>query len=879
MGTFTQDLKYGLRMLARNKSFTLVATLALALGIGANTAVFSVVNAVLLRPLPYRDPQRLVWITQEIKILNAQIVGGADYLNWHDYAKAFDGIAAFAGLDNYTLTGRGELEQVHASEITAGFLPVLGVQPALGRSIQPDEDHPNANPVAVLTYGFWRSHFAAERNVLGQAIALNGQNYTIVGVAPRNFRYPVPGKLDVMIPLALDPVQERAGGRMRIVDVIGRVKAGVTLAQAQQDLATVQRHLPTLGESPGGPAPAGPSQPPAGPPGPASPSGPGTFNQRVAPPGGLAPHPAAAGGHPGGPGGTTMMVQISPGPGGKGGPPQMQVKLIPLQQHLVGDVKPALLILLGTVAFVLLIACTNVANLLLARATARGREIGVRVALGAARGRLARQLLTESLLLSLAGGVVGLLMAYGGICLIESLIPTTISGDVFHQVDINIDPWVLGFTLLISVVAGMLFGVFPALAATRTNVGETLKESGQAVGVGMRRSRLREALVITEVALALVPLIGAGLLIRSFYRLTAVDPGFQPASVLTLTVNLPSNRYSEDAQKQTFFKELLRKIQALPGVEYAGLTDSLPLTHYSALLMGIRVEGHPAPLPGRTPRVSQIGVTPHYFRAVGIRLLRGRQFNDLDIQNGGVSIINESMARAFWGEEDPIGKRFSMPMVRDAWGTVVGVVGNVRHEGLDVQPVPEVYTPMFQGRVLGMTDVAIRARVDPSSLASVIRKQVSSLDNQLTVYNVETLQQMVSGSVSPWRFNMVLLGIFAALAMTLACVGIYGVMSYSVSQRTHEIGVRMALGAARGDVLRLVVRRGMVLVGIGMAIGLAASFALTRFLASLLFEVKSTDPITFAAVSLALAGVALAACFIPARRAADVDPIVALRYE
>jgi len=918
MGNLIQDVRYGVRMLIRNPGFTAVAGLALALGIGANTAVFSVVNGILLRPLPYKDPGRLVWITESIKELKAELVGGPDYLDWRDQAQTLGGIAAFevaAGGEGspsaqgggYNLTGRGEPQRVQGARVSANFFRVLGVQPQLGRVFTEDEDRPGSNHVVVLTFGLWQGSYGSEPSILGQTLVLDGENYTVVGIMPASFRFPQNPDVGVLLPIALNVVQERARMRMSIVDVIGRLKPGVTLPEARAELQLImKRALSAPRELPAEPPQQperdvfipGPASPGSAPP---SPTGTGTLNAPV--PAGpalartLMTRPYGAGPAPGrGP--ASMQQTPSGGPSRVGGelgkfnarvpapaPPRRmmpmpipQVKVVPLQEKLVGNVRPALLVLLGAVAFVLLIACANVANLLLARGTARSKEISIRAALGAGRWRLARQLLTESVLLSCGGGLLGLLLAFWGVSLIVAFTPGRLAGEVFRQVSIGIDGWVLAFTLSLSILTGILFGLVPAFAAAKLDLNESLKEGGRMSGVGVRRSLARSAFVVSEQALALVLLIGAGLLMRSFYRLLNVDPGFQPDKVLTMAVTLPPAQYPQAAQKSAFFEELLRRIQALPAIEHAGLCDSLPLTTFSMMMLGLQVEGQPLPPLGKSPVVSIIKVTPDYFHAIGMRLLEGRQFSGSDAPSAlKVAIINQTMANHYWPNGDALGKHFRFGP--SAWVTVVGKVADVRHNGLEADLNPEVYLPMAQGDHLGFAYVAIRVAGDPMSLATAARRAVSSLDKNLPVAGLETMTERLAGSVGSRRFNMLLLLTFASLALVLAAVGIYGVMSHSVTQRTHEIGVRMALGAARDDVLKLVVRQGMALAFAGVLAGLGVAVALTRLMSSLLYGISSRDPVTFVVVSLVLMAVAFVASYLPARRATKVDPVVALRYE
>jgi putative ABC transport system permease protein len=556
-----------------------------------------------------------------------------------------------------------------------------------------------------------------------------------------------------------------------------------------------------------------------------------------------------------------------------------QMEVVPLHRELVGDVRPALFILLAAVALVLLIACANVANLMLARASARVKEISVRAALGASRLRLLRQLLTESVILGCAGGLLGLLLAYGGVHLITAYTPAKVAGNIFQQVTIGIDSSVLLYALAVSVLTGVIFGLAPALASSRPDLNQALKESGQQLGIGLPRNLLRSVMVVAEVSLSLVLLIGAGLLMKSFYRLWEVDPGFRPDHVLAFAVELTESKYAKDTQQVAFFEQLLDRLRVLPGVKAAGLCNSLPLSGRQRMLIGIQFEGRPARPSDQAQSVSSISVSADYFRAMGIPIMQGRAFSERDDANAPkVVILNQTMAREFFPNENPIGRRMVMGQGANALATVVGVVGNVRNRGLDAQAQPAFFVPFSQSPDSTM-EVALLTAVEPTSMTTAVRNAVAAIDPEQPVFDISTMDQRLAASVAPRRFNLLLLASFALLAMVLAGVGIYGVVSFSVSQRTHEVGVRMALGARRHDVLKLILAQGMVLLLIGTGVGLIGAFLLTRFLAALLYGVRPTDSATFAAVSLLLAAVATVACYVPARRATKVDPMVALRYE
>ncbi len=903
MGTLLQDVKYGLRMLARNPGFTAVAVLTLALGIGANTAIFSVVNAVMLRPLPYPHSDRLVWITEYIPILKARITGGADYVDWKEQNKTLEQITAFDESASFNLTGRGTPARVQGARVSASFFPTLGVQPELGRGFTPEEDQPNGPHVAILMHSFWQQYFGSDPKVLGETVTLDAAPYTIIGVMPASFKFPGDSEGQFLVPLQLNEAQERLRQMMRIVHIIGRLKPDITVARVENDLDAIRKRAesaalaravsspaPMGAPRPGqGPAPApgpganimmrfqAPSSPPSGAPG-SAPSAPPGGQARVA---GASNQPLQAGGGP------RVLPPQSASPPGKGQrvglglmqPPGTKIEVVPLAEHLAGNLRPAMLIMLGVVGLILVIACANVANLMLARASSRRREVAVRAALGAGRGRLARQLLTESLLLSLGGGVAGLLLAAWGVKVMTRLIPSSVGSAILSLEQPHVDAAVLLFALGVSVLTGIFFGLAPALAATRPDLVEELKEGTPTVAGGGGRGWLRGSLVVAELSLALVVLISAALLMKSFYRMLSVDLGFAPEHVLTMNFNLTDSRYPKPEQKLAFFSEVLRHVESLPGVRSAALSDSLPLSPFRARLM--ITPPWLVPPPGSPPgsntvQMSRLAVSPSYFYTLGIPLLEGRTFTDRDdAQASNIAVINEALGRRLWPGQDPVGK--DMPLLGQKM-TIVGVVGNDHHDGPGADVESEIYVPYLQSPG-GSMQLAVRSAVDPASLADAVRREVAAVDPEQPISNVTTLEQTLSQAVAPRRFNTVLLGIFAAIALVLSIVGIYGVIAYSVTQRTHEVGIRMALGAGRGDVVKLIVGQGLRLTLVGVGLGIVAALVLTRFLSSLLYAVKPTDPMTFVAVSVTLAAVALLACYIPARRATRVDPIVALRYE
>jgi predicted permease len=806
-GDLRQDLRYGARMLMKNRGFTIVAVVALALGIGANSAIFSVVNTVLLRPLPYKDPARLVMVFEDDSRHGypRDTPAPANYIDWRDQNKVFEGMAAMTEL-SMNLTGEGEPERLDGQRVSASFFPMMGVEPQLGRWFSPEEDQPGANHSVILSHALWQRRFGANASVVGKTITLNGYSFEVVGVMPASFQFPT-REDQFWIPIAFSQ-REAVRRGSHFLQVVARLKPGVTTQQAQVEMSAIAARLAQQ-------------------------------------------YPADN---------TDLGAAV-----------------VPLHEQLVGKIKPALLILLGAVGFVLLVACANVANLLLARAAVRQREIATRVALGASRLRLIRQFLTESVLLSAIGGAVGLLLAVWGVRLLKAFIPANIS----QATEITVDVKVLFFTLLVSLLTGLIFGLAPATQATKFNLNETLKDGGRDAAAGSRGSRIRGALVVAEVALSLVLLIGAGLLINSFLRLRHVDPGFHVDHLLTMNVVLPQQKYPDQAHRAAFYTELIRRVEALPGVTSAAVSSQIPLTSQGDSV-GVVFEGRPDPAPGQENIVATRIVSPRYFQTMGIQLLRGRQFGEQDRADApAAAIISDTMARRYFPNDDPVGKRLSpgKPESPDDWITIVGVVNDVRQFELDAEPKPQMYLTYEQAGFFAPRHLVVGTSIEPRSLAATVRGAVWEIDRDQPVSDISTMEDVLSESIARQRFSMILLAVFAAVGLILAAVGLYGVMSYSVAQRKHEIGIRMALGAQGSDVLKLVVVQGLKLVGIGVAVGLVAALILTRVMSSLLYGVSSTDPTTFVIISLVLVGAGVLASYIPARRATKVDPIIALRYE
>ncbi|HEX8146869.1 MAG TPA: ABC transporter permease [Pyrinomonadaceae bacterium] len=804
MESLLYDLRYGLRVLRRSPLVTAAAVIALALGIGANTAIFSLVNAVVIRPLPYERPDELVLLGYA-----RSEAAPANYLDWKAQATTFKGMAALS-FWSANLSGDGQPERYQAFLVDPDLFPVLGVRPAVGRGFLREEADPGRDKVVVLSHGLWQRRFGGDAGVVGRSINVNAESYTVVGVMPPDFEFYRPA--DLWAPLAFAP-QEAARRAPGNLIVAARLKPGASLAQAQEEMNVISRQLAQLY--------------------------PQTNNS----------------------------------------PP---VRIVTLHESITGGTRRALLVLLGAVVFVLLIACVNVASILLARATTRRKEMAVRAALGAGRARIVRQLLTESVLLSLLGGALGLLLAWWLVKLLVVSIPPTGSNPLPRSGEIGIDATVLLFTLLISVVTGIVFGLAPALQTSDPRLGETLKESGRGSGAGSTKGRrLRSLFVVVEVAMSLVLLIGAGLMIKSFLRLLQVDTGFKPQHVLTMQTSLLQSRYATDAQVANFYKQALEKLRALPGAQAVGATSHLPLGGGNRSRV-FEIEGRPQPAGQDNVGAGMRITTPDYFPALGIPLTKGRLYAERDDEKApGVAVINEAMARRYFQGEDPVGKRLrrmgggGQP---PPWLEIVGVVGDVRHSSVDAGATPEVYVPLLQNPERGMTFV-IRTAADPRALAEPARAQVLAVDKDQPVFNIKPMEQVVDESVFINRFSMYLIGLFAALALALAAVGIYSVMSYSVTQRTHEIGVRMALGARPGNILVMVLKQGMLLTLFGVLAGLAAAFGVTRYISSLLYGVSEYDLATFGLTALLLAVVALFSTYFPARQATKVDPLVALRYE
>jgi putative ABC transport system permease protein len=811
MGTLWQDLRFGARMLWKSRGFTFVAVLALALGIGANTAIFSVVNTVLLRPLPFVQPEQLVALWGEAKGEGAEQRNVASYPDFKDLRDQTQSLAYAAayGRNGATLTDDNEPELISGAVASADLFPLLGVQPALGRVFTREEDQPDGARVIVLGHGLWQRRFGSDPKIIGKQLQVSGRSTTVVGVMPAGFKFPTDAeRFDYWMPLASDPgavsrLNDRGSHFLRMV---ARLKPGVTLEGAQAELATVA----------------------------------GRLEQQ---------YPATNLG--------------------------LGVRVVSLHEDLVGRVRPALLVLLGAVGFVLLIACANVANLLLARAATRAREMAIRTALGASRWRVLRQLLTESILLSLVGGAFGLLLALWGIDLLVGVSPS----DLPRAKEISLDASVFGFTMLVSLLTGILFGLAPALQALKTNLNDSLKEGSRGSTEGLRSNRVRSLLIISEVALSLVLLVGAGLLIKSFLRLQEVDPGFQSENVLTVNLALPRIKYSESERQKNFFREALARIKTLPGVQTVGAVNILPLSGNDRR-DSYTIAGQPKPIPGQEPVAGARVISPDYFSALGIPLRRGRAFTERDVETAPlVLIVNESFARRNFSGAEALGQRIVIDDDENKEREIVGIVGDVRHDGPEAPAEQEYYLPYLQTPDRMMTFVARTSLNDPAALGVALRESLKAMDKDLYVPAVRTMDELRAGSVAQRRFSTLLLGVFAGVALLLAVVGIYGVMAYSVTRRTHEIGLRIALGAQAADVLKLVVGQGMFLALLGVIVGLSASFALTRVMANLLYEVSATDPVIFAGIALLLTAIAFIACYLPARRATKVDPMIALRYE
>ena len=784
----------------KRPAYTSVALIALALGIGANTAIFSLVNAVLIRPLPFVEPDRLVWVWGSFTGGNRASVSPADFLDYRNENKAFEQFAASGSLPlALNLTGSGEPERLSAAGITGNYLQALGTMPALGRTFVLENEKPGSDQVVIFSYKLWQTRFGGDPGIIGKTITLDGKKREVIGVMPQNFSFPF--DVALWFPMNFDVDPEMKLRKAHFLRPIGKLKQGITIAQAQADLDVVAKRL------------------------------------------------------------EEQYPDSNTGWG---------LRLVSLREQLIGDTRPTLLILLGAVGFVLLIACANVANLLLVRAAARQKEIALRTALGAGRFRIVRQMITESVLLALAGGTLGTLLAIWGV----NLLVTLSADSIPLTAQVNLDATVLGFTLLISLFTGVLFGLAPALRTMKLNLIESLKEGGRG-GEGAPGNRTRSVLVVLESAIAVLLLIGAGLLVRSLIQLQNTNPGFDAQNVLTMRLTLPMEKYSTPEKASSFFQELESRVIGVPGVESAGMVTELPL---SGQLndMPFTVEGRPPVTIDQAFGADFRRVNQHYLRTLRIPILRGRNFTDQEIrQSAKVTLVSESLVSQVFPNEDPIGKRLVMAMGGQPF-EIIGVTGDIRHGALEIQPGPMMYWPTY---ATGRTNLVIRTQGDPTSVTAAVRREVHAVDPDQPVSDIRTMEQWLETAVATPRYRTILLGLFALLAVVLASTGIYGVMSYSVAQRTHEIGVRMALGARQLDVLKLVVRQGMGLVLIGVALGLLSAIALTRVMSSLLFGVGARDPLTFVVVATVLSLVAFVACYLPARRATKVDPLVALRYE
>lgn len=804
MQTLWQDLRYSMRILLKKPGFTLIAVITLALGIGANTAIFSVVDAVLVQPLPYPDSERLT----QMFLNNPETAGGkggygnSDFLALKERNQSFEKVAGISAGNSFSLTGAGAPEQVIGSAVTADFFDLLRMQPRRGRTFLPDEDKPGSPSAVVVSHSFWEKHLNSNEDAVGQAITLNGESYAVIGVMPPDFQFSAVGTSELWTTLQINPPRFRPPYYLR---VIGRLKPDATVQAAQAELVAIASQV-------------------------------------------QGQHPSS----------TPKVPRVAA-----------------LKEAIVGNAQLSLSVLFGAVFFVLLIASVNVSNLLLARASEREKEMSVRAALGASRFRLIRQALTESLTLALIGGTLGWLLALWGVDLIVALSPENLP----RMDEISVDHRVLLFTLLITVLSGLIFGIAPALQGSQVDLNKSLKEGGRTTGGG--RNRLRGLLIVTEFGLALMLLVGAGLMIRSFLQLQRVDPGFNPDKVLTAHIALPQNSYGTPARVGEFQQRLLQNVQSLPGVQSAAASMSLP-PNLLQMRNPFVVEGQP-PAPGESqPVAEQLLISPYYFRTLGIRLSAGRPFTDADNASAPpVVIINETMARTYFPNEDAVGRHIQTGDYNPAgrWVTIVGVVDDVKYTGLHEAPEPTMYTPFQQNLWWRSLYLAVRTEGDSLRAVAAMREAVWAIDRDLPVSQIKTMDQVMSESVAEPRTYTLLLGLFGLVAMLLAGIGIYGVISYAVTQRTREIGIRMALGAQTKDVVKLIVREGMTLALVGVGIGLAASSALTRVMASLLFGVKATDPLTFSVIAVLLALVGLLACYLPARRATKVDPMIALRYE
>jgi putative ABC transport system permease protein len=815
MRDWMADLRYGFRALRRSPGFALGAVFILALGIGANTSIFSIVNAALLRPLPYEDASRLmqVWHIPPAKSfpgLTLFSVSPANYLDWQRQSSSFEGMAAYGGR-SLTFGGKEQPEAIVAAAVAPEFFSVLRARPAIGRTFTPDENLPGGAKVVLLSYKFWRDHFGSDPTIVGRDITINSRPYAVVGVMPERFM--LPSWAQVWVPLAWSNEERAVRGNHNYM-VIGRLKAGVDVQQAKSELSAISARLEQA-------------------------------------------YPADDKGW-----GATV---------------------VPLREQLVGDIRPALLVLLGAVVFVLLIACANVANLVLAKTLARRKEIAIRTALGAGRAAILRHLLAETVLLSLGGGVLGLLLATASIRLMAKILADRLP----RSVEVSLDTRVLIFTFLLSIAAGIFAGLAPSLRFTRTDVNEALKQGQSRGSSDASGGKTRNVLVVSEVALSLVLLIGAGLMVRTLWELRNVRPGFDSANVLTMSTSIPSDKFPSPSGQITFFDEVLRRVRALPGVDSAGVIDSLPLGDGGSH-QPFSIEGRPVLPMSEQPEVDVRLISPGYLRAMRVPIVRGRDLSDADAAGRqGAALISEALARRFWPDEDPVGKHLTLTFSPDLVREIVGITGDVKGDSLDqTRPADTIYVPLAQltvppgetWRSFGLT-LAVRTFSDPHLATSAITNAIHQVGPDIPVLDVLSMDDVIAQSMSPQRFNFVLLAAFGALALLLAAVGIYGVLSYSVRRRVREIGIRMALGASHTDVLKMVVADGMKPILVGVGIGLVASLALSRLVASLIFGVRPTDPLTFTTVVLVLMSVGIVANILPAFRATRIEPVRILREE